>query len=120
MKTSHIVLSFLASMALGLALAGEASAKGACVYVKNETFQCSDRLSSAMACKQKAPGGLGEFHIGTSCKSIGHGVSWGIATRPAPPAKPNFSGASFSMSAPADVPPIPSPFRKSSRKGRRF
>ena len=120
MKTSHIVLSFLVSLAFGLVLAGEASAKGACVYVKNETFQCSDRISSSMACKKKAPGGLGEFHASTSCQSIGHGVSWGIASPPAPPAKPDFSSASFSMSAPADVPPIPAPFQKSSKKGRRF
>ncbi|MBW2315782.1 MAG: hypothetical protein JRH10_16530 [Deltaproteobacteria bacterium] len=117
MKT-RIALSLLAS-AFVFAVAGEASAKGACVYVKNETFQCSDRVSSLGSCQKKAPGGLGEFHDGTNCKQIGHGVTWGIASPPAPPAKANFQGVS--MSAPMDVPPIPSPIqKKKAAKSRRF
>lgn len=117
MKTRNI-LSSVAAAAFVFAFAGEASAKGACVYVKNETFQCSDRISSMSSCQKKAPGGLGEFHDGTTCKQIGHGVSWGIASPPPPPAKASFNRAS--MGAPADVPPIPSPFQKKSRKTRRF
>lgn len=112
MKTSRIVLSFVASAAFSLALVGEASAGGACVYVKNESFQCVDRVSNPSACKQKAPGGLGEFHSDTTCKNIGHGVTWGIAKAPPPPAKP----ASFTMKAPADLPPIPSPLQKKSQE----
>lgn len=117
MKT-RIVLSSVASAAFALALAGEASAKGACVYLKNESFQCTDRVSSQTSCAKKAPGGLGEFHDGTTCKKIGHGVTWGIASPPPPPAKASFSKAS--MAAPAEVPSIPSPFAKKSAKGRRF
>jgi hypothetical protein len=116
MKT-RIVLSFVASAAFTFALAGEASAKGACVYLKNETFQCTDRVSSLGSCQKQAPGGLGEFHDGTSCKKIGHGVTWGIASPPPPPAKPNFDRASMS---PASVPSIPSPVAKKSDKARRF
>jgi len=119
MKT-RIVLSFLGLVAFSFALAGEANAKGACVYVKNETFQCTDRAPTAMSCKQKAPAGLGEFHAGTSCKNIGFGTSWGIASPPPPPAKPSFEGVSFSLKAPAEVPSIPSPFQKVPGKHRRF
>jgi hypothetical protein len=111
---TRIVLSFVAAAAFSFALAGEASAKGACVYLKNETFQCTDRVSSLSSCQKKAPGGLGEFHDGTSCKRIGHGVSWGVASPPPPPAKPAFSRASL----PADLPAIPSPVAK--EKTRRF
>jgi len=115
MKT--IVLSFVASAAFVLALSGEASAKGACVYVKNETFQCSDRVSSLGSCKKQAPGGLGEFHDGTTCNKIGHGVTWGIASPPPPPAKASFQGAA---ATPADVPSIPSPFQKGQGRKARF
>jgi len=117
MKT-RIVLSFVASAAFALALAGDASAKGACVYVKNETFQCTDQTSSLASCQQKAPGGLGEFHDGTTCKKIGHGVTWGIASPPPPPAKGSFSQAS--MAVPAEMPTIPSPLAKKSDTARRF
>jgi hypothetical protein len=120
MKTSRIVLSFVASMAFSFVLAGEASANGACVYVKGETFQCSDHVASANACKQKAPGGLGEYHAATSCKRIGHGVTWGLVSPTAPPAKASFEGASYSGKAPAEVPSIPSPFQKSAKTKMRF
>jgi hypothetical protein len=116
MKT-RIILSLFAS-AFAFTVAGEASAKGACVYVKNETFQCSDNVSSTSSCAKKAPGGLGEFHDGTNCKQIGHGVTWGIASPPQPPAKASFQGVA--MSAPADVPPIPSPLQKKAAKSLRF
>jgi len=114
MKT-RIILSFVASAAFTLALAGDASAKGACVYLKNETFQCTDRVSNLGSCQKQAPGGLGEFHDGTTCKNIGHGVTWGIASPPSP--KASFSRASTS---PAAVPSIPSPLQKKNDESRRF
>ena len=116
MKTSHLVLSLAASAGLVLALAGEASAKGACVYVKNESFQCADAVSSSQACKKKAPGGLGEYHDGTTCKRIGFDQTWGLASPPPPPAKPDLSPVSFDLKS-GDVPPIPAPDAKK-RKAR--
>lgn len=117
MKTRTIV-SFVASAAFALAFVGEAHAKGACVYVKNETFQCTDQVSSVGACQKKSPDHTGEFYDGTTCKRIGHGVTWGIASPPTPPAAPDFSQAS--MSVPAQMPSIPSPLAQKPEKSRRF
>jgi hypothetical protein len=117
MKTRTIV-SFVASAAFAFAFVGEAHAKGACVYVKNETFQCTDQVSSLGACQNKAPGHAGEFYSGTTCKRIGHGVTWGIASPPPPPAKADFTQAS--MSVPTQMPSIPSPLAKKSGKSHRF
>jgi len=113
MKATRLVLSLLAPLACSLALAGAAHANGACVYVKNETFQCTDRVASQASCKQKAPGGLGEFHAATTCKGIGHGVTWGLASPPPPPAKGSFDVAPTSGKA---LPAIPSPLDRSKRK----
>jgi hypothetical protein len=106
---ARFVLSFVVTMAFGLALAGEASADGACVYLKNEAFQCT-QASSSLACHKRAPSG--EFHEDTTCARIGHGVTWGLASPPPPPAKGSFEGASLSRESRMDVPAIPSPFKK--------
>lgn len=113
MKATRLVLSLLAPFACSLALSGAAHADGACVYVKNETFQCKDRVPSQVACKQQAPGGLGEFHALTTCKGIGHGVTWGLASPPPPPAKPSFDVTPTSGKA---LPVIPSPLEGGKRK----
>jgi len=109
MKANRLVLALLTPLAFSLALAGEASAKGACVYLQNESFQCVDTLSSQASCSQKASGG--EFHEGTTCRKIGHGVTWGLAAPPPPPAKPSFERASYAQ----EMPVIPSPISKRRR-----
>jgi len=111
MKIHRLVLSLLVPLAFSLAPAGEASASGACVYVKQEAFQCLDRVASQKACTSKSPSG--EFHAGTSCKNIGFGVTWGMAKPPVPPAKASVQGASYSA---AEMPAIRSPFDTSNAK----
>jgi hypothetical protein len=113
MRATRPILSLLAPFACSLALSGAALADGACVYVKNETFQCKNRVASEAACKQQAPGGLGEFHVATTCKGIGHGVTWGLATPPPPPAKGNFDVVPTSGKP---LPAIPSPLEGGKRK----
>jgi hypothetical protein len=116
MKIHRFVVSLLAPLAFSLAPAGQADAAGACVYVKQEAFQCLDRVKSQSACRSKSPSG--EFHAATSCKGIGYGVTWGMLTAPAPPAKPSFQGVSHSVS---EVPAIRSPFSgKSGDRKLRF
>jgi hypothetical protein len=111
MKATRLVLSLLAPLACSLALSGAAHANGACVYLKNETFQCSDRVASEAACRQKASNG--EFHAATTCKGIGHGVTWGLASPPSPPAKGSFDVTPTSGKA---LPAIPSPLEGSSKR----
>jgi hypothetical protein len=106
---ARFALSLVVTMAFGLALTGEAAADGACVYLKNEMFQCTNATSSLTCHKRSASG---EFHQGTTCARIGHGVTWGLASPPPPPAKGSFEGASLSSESPMDVPAIPSPFKQ--------
>ncbi len=90
MKIHRFVLTVLAPAAFSLAMAGDAAAEGACVFVKQEALQCVE-ASSVSSCSAKSPSG--EFHSGTTCKNIGYGVTWGMAKPPAPPAKGSFDGS---------------------------
>lgn len=106
MKFHRFVLSLMVPLAFSLVGAGEAAATGACVYVKQEALQCVE-ATSTRACSSKSPSG--EFHMGTTCKSIGYGKTWGLAKPPAPPAKGSFEGASYTE---RELPKIESPLQK--------
>jgi len=74
MQTKRILTALLPAVLLALAPAGEAAAKGACVYVTlirgQKSTQCADGVANQELCDRKSVTGDGKFHPGASCKDL--------------------------------------------------